>query len=69
MGVYKNKTIERTTRKRNGNAIINPVIPRLPLGFELPPTGGVVGIVKHIKSVVDSAAPTIGGNLKLKVAY
>ena len=59
-------TIEKTSIIRSGNVIINPVIDRVPLGFKLPPTGGAVGIVKHINFVVDSATPPIGENSKPK---
>ena len=38
----------------------------LSLGFELPPTGGAIGIVKNINFVVGSAAPPIGSNSKPK---
>ena len=43
--------MKKTSRIKSGNAIINSVIYRLPLGFELPPTGSAVGIVKHINFV------------------
>ena len=57
-------TFEKTSIIRSGNAIINLVIDTPPLGFELPPTGGAVGIVKRINFVFDSAAPPIAGNSK-----
>ena len=58
--------MKKTSIIRSGNAIINPVIDRKPLGFKLSSTGGAVGIVKRINFVVDSAAPPIGGNSKPK---